>query len=67
MLSEIGQRRTNTVRCHLHVEWSREFPGGPGIRSQSVLSLPEAWVQSMVRELRSCKLCGTVKKKKKKF
>ena len=29
------------------------------------LSLPWAWVQSLVGELRSCKPCGVAKKKKK--
>ena len=30
-----------------------------------VLLLPRAWVQSLFRELRSCKLCDRAKKKKK--
>ena len=38
----------------------REFPGGPA------LSLLKAGVQSLVGELRSCKLPGAAKKKKKK-
>ena len=39
--------------------------GSPVVRT---LKLPQlgAWVQSLVRELRSCKLCGTARKKKRK-
>ena len=44
---------------------------GMGVRWQSSgkdseLSLPRTWVQSLVRELRSRKLCGVAKKKKEK-
>ena len=38
----------------------REFPGSPVVRTR--LSLPRAWVQSLVRELRSCKPWGVAKK-----
>ena len=40
----------------------KEFPGGPVVRT--LLSLPRAWVRSLLGELRSCKPCGTAKKKK---
>ena len=39
----------------------REFPRGPVVRD-SELSLPRAWVQSLVRKLRSHKLCSAAKK-----
>ena len=42
---------------------SWEFPGSPVVRTPA-LSLPRAWVQSLSRELRSCKPHGPVKKKK---
>ena len=40
-----------------------EFPGGPVVRTP--ILLPGSWAQSLIRELRSCKLCGKAKKKKK--
>ena len=40
-----------------------ESPGGPVVRT--LLSLPRAQVQFLVRELRSPKLCSAAKKKKK--
>ena len=41
----------------------QEFPGGPVIRTLE-FSLPWAWVQSLVRELRSHKLCRVAKRTK---
>ena len=41
-----------------------EFPGGPVVRTP--ILLPGSWAQSLIRELRSCNLCGKAKKKKKK-
>ena len=43
-----------------------EFPGGPVVRTVA-LSLPRAWVQSLVGELKSHKLHDTAKKKKNRF
>lgn len=40
----------------------REVPGGPVVRT--VLSLPRAWVQSLVGEIRWHKTCGAVKRNK---
>ena len=42
-----------------------EFPGSLVVRTPSAPSLTRAWVQSLVRELRTCKLQGVAKKKKK--
>ena len=42
---------------------NREFPGGPLVRTLRFTS--RAWVQSLVGELRSYKLCSATKKKKK--
>ena len=39
----------------------RVFPGGLGVRFGTFTGM--AWVQSLVRELRSCKPCGMAKKK----
>ena len=33
---------------------------------RTLLSLPWAWIQSLVRELKSCKPCGIAKKKERK-
>ena len=41
---------------------TREFPG----RQDLELSLPRAQIQSLVGELRSCKLLGVAKKKERK-
>lgn len=43
----------------------QKFPGRPVVRT--ALLLQEAWVQSLVVELRSCKLCGMTKKKGKEY
>ena len=43
----------------------RDFPSGPVVKT--VFSLQGLLGQSLVGELRSCILCGAVKKKKKKF
>ena len=40
----------------------REGPGGPVVRP--ALSLPRAWVQSLVGEIRWPKTCGAVKRNK---
>lgn len=42
----------------------RELPAGPVVRT--VLSLPRAGTQFLVRKLRSYKLCGTAQKNKVK-
>ena len=42
---------TNSAMCQLYLKTGREFPGGPVVRTQQ-----EAWVWSLVRELRSHKL-----------
>ena len=42
-------------------QWSREVPGRPVIK-RGTLTV-EAQFQSLVRELRSCRLCGAAKKK----
>ena len=41
----------------------QEFPGGPVVRT--LLSLPGAWVQPLVRELKSHEPCGQQKKNEK--
>ena len=48
-----------------HLESSGDFPGAPVVRTPC-LQFSRALVQSLVRELRYCKLCGVAKKKKKK-
>ena len=48
-------------RYKLLVIW--EFPGGPVVRTQCFHCLGPG-VQSLVRELRYCKLYGTARKKK---
>ena len=44
-------------------ERRRDFPGSPVVKA---LPMQRVQVQSLVRELRFCTLCGAVKKKKKK-
>ena len=39
----------------------KEFPGNPEVRTQ--LSIPGAWVQSLVEELKSCKPRSSAKNK----
>ena len=39
-----------------------EFPGGPGVRSSCFHCGGLGWIQSLVKEVRSCKSCGTAKK-----
>ena len=48
------------VRCPLY-KLSREFPGGPVVRIHC--SLLKVQVQSVVGELKSHKVCGTVPQK----
>ena len=43
----------------------RDFPGSPVVKT--ALSMQEAWVWSLVRDLRSHKLCGVAKKQTKKI
>ena len=38
-----------------------EFPGGPGVRSSCFHCGGLSWIQSLVKEVRSCKSCGTAK------
>ena len=39
-----------------------DFSGSSVVRKGLVFSLPRVWVQSLVRELRSCMLQGAVEK-----
>ena len=48
-----------------HLESSGDFPGAPVVRTPC-LQFSRAQVQSLVRELRYCKLCGVAKKKREK-
>ena len=56
---KVGEKGTKRKNFKL---WAREFPGSPVVRTQCFHC--RAWVQSLVRELRSRKLHGTAKKKK---
>lgn len=40
-----------------------EFPAGPGVRSWCFHSGGLGWIQCLVKEVRSCKLSGTAKKR----
>ena len=60
-------KQTKTPLCvfnNFKKKW-RDFPGSPGVITDSMLPLQGAWVRSLVRELGSCKSGGMAKKKKK--
>ena len=52
-----GERLNSVLNSVLQIPWRSS-----GL--DSMFSLPRAWVQSLVRELRSCQLHGTAKNKK---
>ena len=54
----VGEKAAQSILIHFQQRHcDMEFPGGSVVRT--AFSLPRAWAQSLVRELRSHKLSGT--------